>query len=50
MISTMTSISLSIENRYTTPNVDVFILEIEDNLAASNTETIIDEGEEHGWD
>ena len=46
----MTSISLSTENRYTTPYVDVCILEIEDNLAASNTETIIDDGVVHGWD
>ena len=50
MKSTMTSISLSTENPYATPCVDVFIIEIEDTLAASNTETIIDEGGEHGWD
>ena len=46
----MTSISLSTENRYTTPSVDVFILEIEDTLAASNTEPIDDDDDEYDWD
>ena len=35
---------------YKKPSIRVVVLSLDDNFLSSNTETIIDDGEEHGWD
>ncbi len=43
-------ISNTATHTYTTPAFRIISLTSEMNFLASNTEPIIDDGEEHGWD
>ena len=39
-----------LERRYVSPAVVVISVEVEDTLATSNTEQIIEDNDEYGWD
>ena len=41
---------ISQEYVYQTPVAEIYTVETEDTLAKSNTEQIIDDDEEYGWD
>lgn len=38
------------EKRYVAPSARVLVPKFEANFLASNTEPIVDDGQEHGWD
>lgn len=46
----LTQLDSLLQERYETPAAELYSLEIEETLAKSNTEQIIEDDDEYGWD